>query len=62
MFRLASMLYSIIGTSFAGSLVIAALATGYDTLLPISIAATTGAVLGVPASFYVARAVTANIR
>ena len=56
------MLYSIIGTSFAGSLVIAALATGYDTLLPISIAATTGAVLGVPASFYVARAVTANIR
>jgi len=62
MFRLASMLYSIIGTSVAGSFVIAALATGYDTLVPILIAAAVGAVLGIPASWYVARAITVNIR
>ncbi|MBR2657049.1 MAG: CTP synthetase [Loktanella sp.] len=62
MFRLATMLYSIIGTSFAGSLVVLALATGYDTLLPIIIAAAVGAVLGIPASWYVARAITVNIR
>ena len=47
MFRLASMLYSIIGTSFAGSFVIAALSTGYDTLGPIIIAAAAGALLGI---------------
>ncbi len=62
MFRLAAMLYSIIGTSFAGSFVIAALATGNDTLVPILIAAVAGAILGVPASWYVARAITVNIR
>ena len=62
MFRLASMLYSIIGTSFAGSFVIAALATGNDTLVPILIAATLGALLGIPASWYVARAITQNMR
>ncbi|MFN3662848.1 CTP synthetase [Yoonia sp.] len=62
MFRLATMLYSIIGTSFAGSFVIAALATGRDTLIPILIAAGAGALLGIPASWYVARAITKNIR
>jgi predicted alpha/beta superfamily hydrolase len=62
MFRLASMLYSIIGSSLAGSFVIAALATGHDTLVPILIAAAMGAVLGIPASWVVARAITQNIR
>jgi preprotein translocase subunit SecF len=62
MFRLASMLYSIIGTSFAGSFVIAALSSGYDTLGPIIIAAAAGALLGIPASWYVARAITQNMR
>lgn len=62
MFRLASMLYSIIGTSFAGSFVIVALSSGYDTSGPIIIAAVAGAVLGILASWYVASAITQNIR
>jgi hypothetical protein len=55
MIRLAAMLYSIIGTSFAGSFVIAALATGYDTKGAILVAAVAAAVLAVPACYYVAR-------
>ncbi len=60
MFRLASMLYSIIGTTLAGTLIIAVLTAGYDTLVPILIAAGIGAVLGIPLSFWVAKAITAN--
>jgi hypothetical protein len=62
MLRLSSALYSIIGTSLAGSLVIAALTLGYDTAMPIMIAAAVGAVAGAPVSYYVARAITQNIK
>jgi hypothetical protein len=62
MLRLSSALYSIIGTSLAGSLVIAALTLGYDTASVIIIAAALGAVAGVPVSYYVARAITQNIK
>ena len=55
MLRLASILYSLIGTALAGSGVIAVLATGYDTLTPILIAAAVGAVLALPVSWGVAR-------
>ena len=60
MFRLASMLYSIIGTSFAGALIIAVLTLGYDTLVPILIAAGVGAVAAIPVSYLVAQAITHN--
>jgi hypothetical protein len=60
MFRLASMLYSMIGTSFAGALVIAVLTAGYDTLAPILIAAGVGAVAAIPVSYLVAQAITRN--
>ena len=46
MLRLASILYSVIGSSLAGTFVIAALVTGYDTLWPILSAAALGGVLG----------------
>jgi hypothetical protein len=62
MLRLSSALYSIIGTSLAGSLIIAALVLGYDTAVPIVVAAAVGAVLGLPASYFVARAITQNIK
>jgi hypothetical protein len=62
MFRLASMLYSIVGSSMAGACVIAALVTGYDTLIPILIAAVVGAVLGLPITYLIARAILANVR
>ncbi|MFT6074835.1 MAG: putative flippase GtrA [Yoonia sp.] len=61
MFRLASMLYSIIGTSFAGVLIITVLTVGYDTIVPILIAAVIGAVAAVPVSYLVAQAITQNM-
>lgn len=62
MFRLASMLYLIVGSTLAGSLVVAALVAGYDTLTPILIAAALGSVLGVPVSYLIARAIISNQR
>ena len=60
MLRLASILYSIIATTLTGSLVIASLTMGYDTLAPILIAAGIGAVLAIPVSVVVARAIIDN--
>jgi len=60
MFRLASMLYSIIGTTFSGSFIIGALVTGHDTLNPILLAAAVGAVVALPVSWLVARAILNN--
>jgi|GEM_PF-514553 len=48
MMRLASLLYSLISTTLAGSFVIAALVTGYDTLTPILVAALAGFLLACP--------------
>ena len=58
MIRLASMLYSIIGTSLAGTGVIAALVMGYDSVAGIVGAAATGALIGVPVSYVVAQQIT----
>lgn len=58
MLRLASVLYSLIGTTLAGTLVVAALTMGHDTLIPILTAAGIGFVLGLPVSFLVARELT----
>ena len=55
MFRLASILYSLIATTLAGTAVIAVLTAGYDTLVPIIAAAIAGALLALPVSYYVAR-------
>jgi hypothetical protein len=55
MLRLASILYSLVGTSLAGTGVIAVLVAGYGTLLPILWAAALGAVLALPVSYLVAR-------
>lgn len=60
MFQFTMMLYSIIGTSVAGAFIVAALASGNDTLMPILIAAGLGAVVALPASYLVARAIMAN--
>lgn len=58
MFKLASILYSIVGTSLAGSAIIASLVMGYDTLTPILIAAGIGFVAGLPVSYLIARQIT----
>ncbi len=56
MLRLAGILYSLIATTLAGSAVIAVLVAGYDTLVPILIAAAVGFVAALPVSWMVARA------
>lgn len=60
MLRLASLLYSIIGTSLAGAFVVAALVAGFDDARGIIVAAALGAILGLPAAWMVARAITAR--
>ncbi|MCL3880951.1 hypothetical protein [Marivita sp. GX14005] len=58
MLRLASILYSLIGTSLAGVGVIAVLTAGYVDPMPIVAAAAAGALLGLPVSWYVAREIS----
>lgn len=60
MTRLASMLYSIIATTLAGTGVIAVLVAGYDTVIPILVSAGIGAVIALPISYMVAKAITEN--
>lgn len=55
MFRLASLLFSLIASSLAGTGVIVVLVAGHVTLIPILAAAATGAILAVPISWLVAR-------
>ena len=54
MFRLATMLYGIVAFTLAGAGVIAVLAVGVAEVMPILAAATTGAVLAVPITYFVA--------
>jgi hypothetical protein len=58
MFRLASILYSIIATTLSGSGVIAVLAMGYVSVPAILGAVAVGAVLALPVSYLVARRIT----
>jgi len=60
MFRLASILYSIIGTTMAGSLMVFVLVIGRDTLVPILLAAGAGALLALPVTWFVTRAMMAD--
>lgn len=55
MLRLAMILYALIGTTLAGIAMIAVLTAGYDTLYPIVIAVTAGALVAIPVSWLVAR-------
>lgn len=60
MLRLATMLFAIIGTTLAGSFIIASLVAGYDTTRPIIIAAILGFVAALPVSYLVAKAILAQ--
>lgn len=55
MLRLASILYSLIGSSLAGVGVIAVLVAGLATVPAILAAAAAGAVLGMPVAWLVAK-------
>ncbi|MBL4806327.1 MAG: CTP synthetase [Rhodobacteraceae bacterium] len=60
MLRLASILYFVVGTSLSGIFMIVALVSGYDTGKFIIIAVTVGAVVAIPVSYFVAKAIRAN--
>ncbi len=60
MLRLASILYSLIGTSVAGTLVIIALTMGFDTLQPVVAAAASGFVLALPATWIITKMIINN--
>ncbi len=55
MLRLAAIIYALTGPTMAGVLIIAALATGLDTLRPILIAAAVGFVAAVPVAWIIAK-------
>ncbi len=57
MFRLATTLFSLVGTSFAGTGVIAVLVIGADSVLPIVLAAGAGVLVALPATWLIARAI-----
>ncbi|WP_146344141.1 CTP synthetase [Falsiphaeobacter marinintestinus] len=56
MLRLAFILYLFIGSTLAGSAMIAALVSGFDTTQPIILSAAIGALVGLPVSWFVAQA------
>lgn len=55
MFRLASILYSMVSATLAGIAIVVVLVIGYDTLNPILIAAAIGFVLAIPATWVLAK-------
>ncbi len=55
MLALTLLIHIFLGSTLAGSAVIAALTLGYDTLMPILISAGVGFVAAIPASWLLAR-------
>ncbi|MFK7869847.1 MAG: CTP synthetase [Roseobacter sp.] len=55
MFRLASILYSIVSTTLAGTAVIVALVMGFDTLVPILVAVGAGVIAAAPVAYVIAK-------
>jgi hypothetical protein len=51
-----------IGTTLAGSFIVAALVMGYDTWVQLVVAAALGATVAVPASYFIAQAIVKNVK
>ncbi len=60
MFRLAAMLFAVIGSTLAGSAVIATLVAGYTTMVPILIAAGVGFLAGIPITWIITKMIYAD--
>jgi positive regulator of sigma E activity len=60
MLKVALLVYLFAGVTLAGSFMVAALVAGYDTLNPILVAVGVGAVIAMPVSWAVARAITSD--
>lgn len=57
MFNLASILFAFISATVVGIFFIAALVTGYDTLVPLLIAVAVGFVVALPITYFVTKAI-----
>ena len=55
MLRLASILYSLIGTTLAGSFMVVALVMGMDTWKPVVGSALIGFIVALPVAYFVAK-------
>jgi predicted PurR-regulated permease PerM len=60
MLPLVLIIHIFLGSTLAGSAIVAALTLGYDTLTPILIAAAVGFIAGIPASWAIARRLLGN--
>ncbi len=58
MFRLALIIHLFVGSTLAGSAIIAALSAGYDSLTPILYAALIGFILSIPVTWVVAKKIS----
>ncbi len=58
MLALTLIVHIFIGSTVAGSLIIAALTMGYDTAQPLIATAIVGFLISIPASWYIARSVS----
>jgi len=57
MLRLASLIYTVASATVMGVFIVIALASGYDTLEYVVIAAVVGAIVALPVSYFVAKAI-----
>ena len=57
MLRLASLIYTVASATVMGIFIIIALASGFDTLQYVIIAAVAGAIVAMPVSYFVAKAI-----
>jgi len=60
MLKVASLIYTMASASLMGALIVAALVSGYDTLPYVAGAAIVGAILALPVSYFIAKAITEN--
>ncbi len=56
----AAILFFVIGTTLAGSFMIAGLVMGFDTSMPIIVAVVAGFVVAIPVSLKIAKALVKN--
>ncbi len=57
MLKIASLIYTVASATVMGIFIIIALVSGYDTLQYVVIAAATGAVVALPVSYFIAKAI-----
>lgn len=57
MLRIASLIYTVASSTVMGIFIIIALASGYDTLEYVVIAVVAGAIVALPVSYFIAKAI-----